>query len=106
MAYSRLEQETIILFNEAEVEAQVYTYNGSLTRKLGKMSLEFPADVKFIDEVDGAVTYKLPKSLIMVRKPHSEEYREAARARALANNLRPPRRELIPMNAAQKASEV
>ena len=28
MSISRIEQETVILFNEAEASASVYTYNG------------------------------------------------------------------------------
>lgn len=34
MSISRVEQETVILFNEAETIASVYTYNGALKRKL------------------------------------------------------------------------
>lgn len=34
MALSRLEQETVILFNESEVQASVY-YNSVLKRRLG-----------------------------------------------------------------------
>ena len=43
MSISRLEQETIIGFNEAEATASVYTHNGALKRKLAR---ERPADVQ------------------------------------------------------------
>lgn len=33
MSISKIEQETVILFNEAEANASVYTYNGTLKRK-------------------------------------------------------------------------
>ncbi len=38
MKISRLEQETIINFNEAESTAAVYTHNGALVRKLEGMA--------------------------------------------------------------------
>lgn len=34
---SKIEQETVILFNEAEAAASVYTYNGALKRKLTRI---------------------------------------------------------------------
>lgn len=46
MSISRLEQETIIGFNEAEATASVYTHNGALKRKLEKLARERPADVQ------------------------------------------------------------
>lgn len=36
---NRLEQETIVLFNEAEPHASVYTYNGALKRKLSNLAV-------------------------------------------------------------------
>ena len=34
MALSKLERETIITYNEAEAEAEIYTYHRPLQRKL------------------------------------------------------------------------
>ena len=45
MTISRLEQETIIGFNEAEATASVYTHNGALKRKLEKLAKEEDDDV-------------------------------------------------------------
>ena len=90
---SKLERETIILFNEAEQCAEIYTYNGKLKRRLEQMSLQFPSDVKLTKTCPtGAVTYELPKGLISVRQPVSEERRQALRERAIASNLKPPSR--------------
>jgi hypothetical protein len=97
MSLTKPEQETIILFNESEPTAHIYTYNSKLKRRLGQMSREFPAEIKLTGEDDnGAITYDIPKGLVMVRKPVSEEKREAARIRALENNLKPPGRDKSP----------
>lgn len=64
MALSRLEQETVILFNESEVQASIYTYNSTLKRRLGLLSLKFPSEVTLMHQDDtGAVTYAISKGL-------------------------------------------
>ena len=40
MALSKLERETIITYNEAEAEAEIYTYHRPLQRKLEKLAQE------------------------------------------------------------------
>ena len=91
---SRLEQETIILFNEGEPTASIYTFNGKLKRRLGLLSLKFPAEIQLTKQDNiGAVTYELPKVLISVRQPMSDAQRQAARDRALASNFKPPDRD-------------
>jgi len=69
MSRSRLEQETIILFNEAEDVAEVYTHKKSWIKKLDQMCKEFPNQVwlKLFD--DYSKTYYVSKKLISVRKP-------------------------------------
>ena len=42
MGLSRLEQETIILFNEAEPTAEIYTHNKKLREKLERLSQKHP----------------------------------------------------------------
>ena len=44
MNLTRIEQETIILFNEGENEAEVYTHNAKLKKKL-KMAMEKHPDL-------------------------------------------------------------
>ena len=67
MTISRLEQETIIGFNEAEATASVYTHNGALKRKLEKLAKERPADVQLSRQYpEGAVEYTIPKRWVRV----------------------------------------
>lgn len=81
MTTSRLEQETIIGFNEAEATASVYTHNGALKRKLEKLARERPADVQLSRRYpEGAVEYTIPKRWVRVNATRilSEAQREAA----------------------------
>lgn len=84
MNLSRQEQETIILFNEAEQEATVYTHNKALQRRLDGFCAENPRCT--LEKMDGsAKTYKVPKKSIRVRKlPMFSE----ATALKMANNAR------------------
>lgn len=80
-----IERETIILFNEAEPDAEVYTYNKKLIGRLKK----HPAVAKLKRRDDtGACTFTLPKKLltITVREPPSEEYKELQRQLAIKKN--------------------
>ena len=84
---SLLEQETIILFNREEKDADVYTHEPSLKKKLDKLCETTPGEfVKREDNGVGGVTYTLPKKLISIRTPRpkkalSEEERIALRER-------------------------
>lgn len=64
-----LEQETIILFNEAEKTASVETYNGRLKKKLDKLAAERPEDVTAADGNDGSRKYVVPKKWVTVKSP-------------------------------------
>ncbi len=88
---SLLEQETIILFNREEKEADVYTHESGLKKKLDKLSKSSP-DVFIKREENGAegVTYTLPKNLISIRTPRekktlSEEQKKALRKQLTKN---------------------
>lgn len=62
------------------------------------MSHQFPAEVILEQEDNtGAVTYTIPKNLIGIRQPVSEEFRQQSRERALKANLRPPFGKKVPM---------
>lgn len=81
------EKETIILFNEAEDTATVYTHNARLKNKLYQMRQKYPDHCTFLSENgDGGVTYRIDKSMVSVRKPYDEQRREKDRLRALADN--------------------
>lgn len=67
MKLSRIEQETIIVWNNAEDTATVYTCDTKLQRKLDNLS---PL-VQMIKSDEYSKTYNLSKKLIQVRKPIS-----------------------------------
>lgn len=67
MGLSRYEQETIILFNEEEKTASVYTYNGALKRKLTELCESRPQEARRskADE-HGGITFVIPKRWVKV----------------------------------------
>ena len=71
MQLSRLEQETIILFNEEEKVAEVETFNKSLQKRLDEFCSEFPDMFQLVreDTEVGAKRYAIPKSNVQIRKP-------------------------------------
>lgn len=77
MKITKIEQETIILFNEGESEAEIYTHNVKLKNKLEKMSKKQPEHYKLkLKNPFGGVTYTFPKkSLVIILKevPSAEE---------------------------------
>lgn len=88
MNLSKYEQETIILYNQAEQTASVYTHDPKLLEKLARLTKEYPQQIK----PDGPNTYIVPKGCVLIREPYSEKRRAAARERAKAAGLRPPMR--------------
>lgn len=90
---SKLERETIILYNEEEATASVYTHNAKLIAKLRRMAEKFPDQVyPERQEHPGAVSYIVPKGCISVREPYSEARRAAQSEQAKAAGIQPPRR--------------
>lgn len=90
MSISRLEQETIINFNEAEPMATIYTHNGALKRKLAKLAEERPADVRHSRSLpEGAEEYVVPKRWVKVNASRiltdEERERMAERGKKLRN---------------------
>lgn len=64
---TRLEQETIINFNEAEPTATIYTHNGALTRKLETLADQRPTEAKRGRAFsDGGREYIVPKRWVKV----------------------------------------
>lgn len=69
MSLTSLEKETIIVFNEEEDAAEIFTYKPSMIRLLDKM-IEEGHPVEFLKEnSEGGRTYRLPKKLISIRRP-------------------------------------
>ena len=83
---SKQEKETIIIYNEAEDVACVYTCNEKLRNKLETLSKKSPECV--LEKKDSvSVEYKLPKAWVKVNKTrqYSEEAKQAMSERAKAN---------------------
>lgn len=67
MSISRMEKETIILFNEAEASASVYTYNAALKRKLSGLCTTRPEEARQTkDDGRGGLTFEVPKRWVKV----------------------------------------
>ena len=86
MKLSLLEQETILLYNQAEQEADVYTHDPRLIKKLSRLAEKYPDQIIQRDSCN----FTVPKRCISVREPYSEERRQAARERAKASGYLPP----------------
>lgn len=91
------ERETIIIFNEAEQEATVTTYNGTLIKKLDSLCSIRPEEAQLTDtDSVGGKTYTIPKKWVKVnatrildddvRQKLSDSMR-ATRAEQLKSNL-------------------
>lgn len=90
MKLTNYERKTIILFNEAEDTAEVSTYNRRLQHKLDGHAKDHPGEVKQTKRgALGYACYTLPKRLIAVHKPYSDERREADKQRANAGRFTP-----------------
>ena len=87
---TKYEKETIILFNEAEPTANIYTYNKALQNRLAKFSRENPKCARFVTAYPcGAVSYEVDKKRLSIRftSPYSDERRAKARKYAQERNL-------------------
>ena len=86
MKLSRIEQETIVLYNEAESTAEVFTYDQKLLHKLERLTEKYPKQIARTGERQ----FIVPKACVLIREPYSEERRKAASDRAKANGYCPP----------------
>ena len=78
MKLSLYEQETILLYNQAEDTAEVYTHDRKLMEKLTRLSKKHPEQVCKKDKHN----FTVPKRCVSVREPYSAERRKAASERA------------------------
>ena len=86
------ERETIILFSDADTEANVYTHDKKLIARLIQLAEKYSGLVyEERKEREGAVSYMLPKNCVCLLAPYDEARREAARLRALQRGFKPPK---------------
>ena len=87
---TKYEKETIILFNEGEDKANIYTHNAGLKKRLAAFSKKYP-DLCRLEKsnVQGGVSYELAKSRLSIRflPPYSEERRQKASEYAKKHGL-------------------
>ena len=80
MKLSLVERETILLYNQAEPMAEVYTHDPRLMEKLELLAKKHPDQITRKD----AHNFTVPKRCVSVREPYSAERRKAASERAKA----------------------
>ena len=86
MKLTAIEQETIILYNQAEATAEVETYDVRLLEKLNRLAEKYPYQI----QKTGERRFTVPKRCVSVREPYSAERRKAASERAKAAGYMPP----------------
>ena len=68
MKLTKYERETIILFNEKEEQASVYTCNPELQSQLDELCKNQPARVEFVRSNSwGGRTYLIPKKWVKIK---------------------------------------
>ena len=78
---TKYERETVVVFNEAEPDAELYTTSQVTMRKMDKLVEEYPGfSVSKQDEV--SKTYTFPKKYFKVRKPSVFEGQKVGFARS------------------------
>ena len=78
---TKYEKETIILFNEGEDTASIYTFNAGLKKRLALFAKKYPGLCRQEKAHEqGGVSYVLDKSRLSIRlqPPMSEERRRKA----------------------------
>jgi hypothetical protein len=85
MSLTGYEQETIINYNKEEAEADIYTHDEKLIKKLKQACKVHPEKFKQIDKNGEAYTFTIHKKYITVKIPKvlTEEERQKLRERAL-----------------------
>jgi hypothetical protein len=63
---SRIERETIILFNEAEATAEIETCNNAMRRRLESIRRKHPDEVTLVRYDKYGDTYTFPKAWVKV----------------------------------------
>lgn len=79
------EKETVIVYNNEETTAQVFTYHRALQNKLNKL-LGVNSDISVLRKGDEWTEYIVPKSWIKVSPPRQVNYTDEQRA-AMAERL-------------------
>ena len=81
MKLTNVERETVILFNEAEPTASVYTCNGRIRRRLEELAEKGIEGINFVRSDNYSVTYTIPKKWVKInaQRKVSEKQKEILR---------------------------
>jgi len=66
---SRIERETVILYNEAEATAEIETCSKGMKRRLEAIQKKHPDCITLVRHDDYADTYTFPKSWVKIIPP-------------------------------------
>lgn len=80
------EQETIIRYDRASADANIYTCEPALIRKLNKIIDAAPEEVTLIRKEKTCIEVTIPKIFINIRKPKKQQLTEEQR-KAIAERL-------------------
>lgn len=70
MKLSGTERETIVLYNEAEAAASIYTHNTALGKQLSELCAAYPEQVRQTgDNGYGGLSFELPKKWVRITPP-------------------------------------
>ena len=70
MKLSGTERETIVLYNEAEAAASIYTHNTALCKQLSELCVAYPEQVRqTADNGYGGISFELPKKWVRITPP-------------------------------------
>ena len=86
MKLSLYEQETIILYNQAEATAEVYSHDPRLLEKLRRLAEKYPDQIVKKDRQ----TFTVPKRCVSVRSRTAPSAARPPAKRAKAAGYRPP----------------
>lgn len=69
---TKAERETVVVFTEAEPDAELYTCSAPMMRKMDALVAEDPR-FSVIKQDEVSKTYKFPKRYFKVRRPSKKE---------------------------------
>ena len=68
MELTSIEKETIVLFNEGEKQAEIYTFNKKLIKKIKAANEKYPEVFKIKrEDKNGAITCECPKDRLTIK---------------------------------------
>lgn len=81
------DRDTIMNFNDKELFATVYTCNTQMIERLKQMLIDFPEDVKLIEETKVSIKVTMPKNWLKISTPRrlTDAQRQAAAERMMKN---------------------